>query len=502
MSGSFDRRAFLKATTMLTIGAYTSKIFGFNSNSKKPNLLFIWTDQQRYDTMAVYGNKKIKMPNLNKFAEESIVFKNNYVTQPVCTPSRGCVMTGLWPHQTGLLENNISLSASTKCFPEIINDPDYSSGYFGKWHLGDEFFPQHGFREWVSIEDQDVYIKQFSAGRDRSTRSTYNSFLIQKGYKPDDRKSFSRSFVSKLPYEHSKTKFLEMRTCDFLERHQNNPFMLYVNFLEPHTPHNGPFNNMYKPDELDLSSNVDCELTEDDPLRYRKKAESDKRKIKEDWKTINAKYSALCTQVDMAVGGILGKLESLGLKEDTIVVYTSDHGEMMGSHGLYNKTVMYKESVKVPWLIRYPGFSKKQIIVEQNVSHVDLTPTLLDLMGKRKPEELPGKSLLPLIEGKVKNNGDVFIEWNPVSSGNDEEDKPKKTKEINEYNKSSIRTIISQDGWKLCMSDFDKSQLFNLNNDPDECNNLFYTGKYDEIIEKLRGRIHQWQKHVKDKVAV
>lgn len=500
MSDAIDRRSFLKTATVIAAGAYTSKLFGFTNGNKKPNLLFIWTDQQRFDTMAVYGNKKIKMPNLNKFSEESIVFRNNYVTQPVCTPSRGCVMTGLWPHQTRLLENNISLSNGTKCVPEIINDSDYSTGYFGKWHLGDEFFPQHGFKEWISIEDG--YNKQFSPGRDRSQRSTYDSFLIQNGYKLEEKEKFSRQFVSTLPYKHSKTKFLEISACDFLQRHKDEPFMLYVNFLEPHTPHNGPFNNMYHPDELDLSKNVGCKLTEDDPLRYRKKAESDKKKTKEDWKTINAKYFALCSQVDMAVGGILGKLESLGLKENTIVAYTSDHGEMMGSHGLYNKTVMYKESVKVPWLIRYPKFSNKQIIVEQNVSHVDLVPTLLDLMGKKKPELLPGKSLITLVKGEVKDNGDVFIEWNPVASGNDEEDEQKKTKNNESYNTSSIRTIVTQDGWKLCLSDYDKSQLFNLNEDPDECNNLFYTRKYDEIIEKLRGRIHQWQKQVKDKIAV
>ena len=125
-----------------------------NRRADKPNLLFLWTDQQRPDTMKVYGNSWIEAPNLNRLASESVVFEKCCDTQPVCTPARSSVMTGFWPHQNGCTNNNIALLRETPCVPEILKDPDYRTAYFGKWHLGDEVDAQHGFQEWVSIEDQ------------------------------------------------------------------------------------------------------------------------------------------------------------------------------------------------------------------------------------------------------------------------------------------------------------------------------------------------------------
>ena len=130
------------------------------SNADKPNLIFIWTDEQQPFTMSVYGNDRIKTPNLNKLAGESIVFKHAYVTQPVCTPSRSSTMTGLWPHTSGCVSNNIPLPENVPCLPELINDTDYRTAYFGKWHLGDEIYAQHGFEEWEAIEDS--YIQYYT----------------------------------------------------------------------------------------------------------------------------------------------------------------------------------------------------------------------------------------------------------------------------------------------------------------------------------------------------
>ena len=130
------RRDFLKATgsfgiaSMLASGIALTQTAG--RRKRKTNLLFIWTDEQRYNTMAAYGNEKIRTPNLNKLADKSVVFKKAYVTQPVCTPARSSVMTGMWPHQNGCLKNNIPLRKETKCLPELLNDPDYQSAYMGK----------------------------------------------------------------------------------------------------------------------------------------------------------------------------------------------------------------------------------------------------------------------------------------------------------------------------------------------------------------------------------
>src|SRR5574340_323841 len=157
----------------------------------KPNLLFLWTDQQRADTMAAYGNTTFRVPSMNRLAAQSVVFDRAYVTQPVCPPSRSSVMTGWWPHQSGCVNNNIPLKAETKTMPELLGDSAYRTGYMGKWHLGDEVFAQHGFEEWKAIEDG-IYRRYYSAGRDRNARSAYHHFLVHLGYKPGEENDFSR----------------------------------------------------------------------------------------------------------------------------------------------------------------------------------------------------------------------------------------------------------------------------------------------------------------------
>ena len=226
---AMKRRDFLRtcaAASVSTAALGMRKLSAGGAKKRKPNLLFIWTDEQRADTMAVYGNRKIRVPNFNKLAAESIVFKNAYVTQPVCTPNRAAVMTGLWPHNSGLLTNNIPLPKETRCLNELIDDPDYRTAYMGKWHLGDEIFAQHGFEEWVSIE---YYSRHYRKHRDKTKKSDYHYFLEGLGYKPDKGDYFSRAFAARRPIEHCKPKFLETKACEFLRRHRSEPFILNIN---------------------------------------------------------------------------------------------------------------------------------------------------------------------------------------------------------------------------------------------------------------------------------
>jgi choline-sulfatase len=449
----------------------------------KTNLLFIWTDEQRADTMAVYGNKKIRVPNFNKLASESVVFKKAYVTQPVCTPNRSAVMTGLWPHTTGLLTNNIPLPKETPCLNELIDDPDYRTAYMGKWHLGDEVFAQHGFAEWVSIED--IYSSHFREGHDKKARSSYHHYLLGLGHKPGRQGKFSRGFAASLALEQCKPKFLERNACDFLRQHRNEPFMLYINFLEPHMPFTGPLDDMYDPNEIDLPPNFNDPLEENEPEKCKKKQRDCARKYgttEEDFRRLIARYWGLNSQVDLSVGAILDTLEQLGLADDTIVVYTSDHGDMMGSHHLVEKGLMYEESARIPWLMRVPAMGRERRVIEQPVSQIDLVPTLLELMGHGEAvANLPGQSLVPLIEGGKVAEDHVFIEWNTT---------PK------------VRTVVSPDGWKLCLSKEDKCQLFDLSKDPYETTNLYDSGEHEDVIARLMEKIRAWQKETNDKMEV
>ena len=504
-----SRRGFIKA---VSAGATVLAAKGCTSLARtaqrrdKPNLLFLWTDEQRADTMAAYGNKHIHTPNLNKLGRESVIFERAYVTQPVCTPNRSAVMTGLWPHTTGCIKNNIPLPADVPCLPELLNDPDYHTAYMGKWHLGDEIFAQHGFREWVAIEDG--YARYYSEKRDRNQRSDYHHFLIEQGYQPDSGGKFSRSFAARRPIGHCKPKFLEMNACDFLRRHRNEPFILYINFLEPHMPFFGPLDNEHDPNEVQLPANFADPLEENEPLRYRLIREYCRAKYgdkEEDIRGLITRYWGLVAQVDRSVGAILRTLEDLDLADNTIVVYTSDHGDMMGSHHMVEKSVMYEEAARIPWLMRIPQLKGGGCTITKPVSQIDMIPTLLDLFGVDCGRSFPGQSLVPLIQGKAVRQKEVFVEWNPnsgalkVKKGGTK--LASKTVLKNIENEHS-RAVVSPDGWKLCLSDVDKSQLFNLHDDPGETVNLFDSDLHKDIILKLTKKIHRWQNQVEDTVEV
>ena len=191
------------------------------------------------------------------------------------------------------------------------------------------------------------------------------------------------------------------------------------------------------------------------------------------------------------------------MAHNTIVVYTSDHGSMMGSHKLIGKTFMYEESARIPWLMRVPQFGIKQTTINSPVSQIDLVPTLFDLMGKKIPNFLPGQSLVPLFSGQSVKQDYVFIEWNSERSSkyNNQSDLAS-TDKIELAKLEQSRAVVSPDGWKLSLSNGDKSQLYNLIDDPGERTNLFDSGEHNDVIARLTEKIHQWQEQVGDTLQV
>lgn len=453
----------------------------------KPNLLFVWTDEQRADTLAAYGNERFRMPALNRLAADSVVFERCYDTQPVCTPARSSVLTGLWPHTNGCVQNNIPLKPETKTLPELLADSDYRTGYIGKWHLGDEVFAQHGFEEWISIED--IYTDHFSPGRDRNTRSSYHHFLAGLGYQPDAKDNkFSRGFAVRRPVEHCKPAFMAREATRFLLEHRNQPWLLHVNFLEPHMPFYGPYNDLHSEEEAPVPANYPGAPIEREPTRYRalrrryydKGFEGHDLKSRAGWQRLNRNYAGLCTQVDEAVGRILWALETSNQAENTIIVFTSDHGEMMGSHGLVGKTVAYEESVRVPLLLRVPFRRHRHFKFPAPVSQIGLAPTLLELLGRRAPGDLPGESLVRVLDGGKPEEDHVFIEWHSPGGG------------------PTGRYVVSPDGWKMVLYDTDTCLLFDQNRDPLEMHNLYYMDEHRDTVRRLRAKIETWQRKVND----
>lgn len=480
-ASTLTRRAVFRSL----VGAAPAVLRGASRRAgDKPNLLFLWTDEQRADTMAVYGNYRFRVPVMNALASRSIVFDRAYDSQPVCTPARSTVMTGLWPHQNGMLTNNIPLPPDAKTFPELLADSSYHTGYFGKWHLGDELFVQHGFQEWISIED--IYNEYFTAGRDRSRRSDYHHFLARLGYQPDTKDGrFSRNFAVGRPLEHCKPAFLAGEASGFILKHRAEPWMLYVNFLEPHMPFSGPLNDLHSEQEAPLPKNYPGIPIEREPRSYSAIRASQKAILERaSLVRLNRNYAGLCSQVDQALGRILWALEASGQADNTIIVFTADHGEMMGAHTLTAKGVMYEEAVRVPLLLSIPWRHRARIKIERPVSHIDLVPTLLELMGRGVPENLPGESLLGLLEGRPRREEDVFIEWNQPKKG------------------PNARAIITPDGWKMAVYDTDNGLLFHRARDPLELENLYYRPAYAADVRRLRARLEAWQRRAGDQLPL
>ncbi len=483
-----------------------------------PNLLFIFTDEQRYDTMAAYGNERIFMPNLNRLAAQSTVFERAYATQPVCTPSRASIMTGLYPHTCGMTENNVRLQDDTRCFPELLARGDYATAYHGKWHLGDEIFPQHGFHEWVSIDD--TYSQYYSAGRDRAARSTYHHWLLANGLQPRNGSFFGRSETARLPERFSKPAYLGMEGARFIREHWDQPFVLFVNFFEPHMPFFGPRDDQYAPADVTLPANFAALPTPDQPLKTRLFQRAYAAlghsglplRTEADWRRMIANYWGLCSLVDTYVGQILDALDECGLADNTIVVFTSDHGDMMGSHRLLAKCVQFEEAVRVPLLIHLPG-QRRSRHIGGPVSQIDLVPTLLDLMGQPVPDHLQGKSLRPVLEdGALEPQDSVFIEWNGLNNGFGDiigqATVPAPMLEIATREEAiaaigdPVRTVVTLEGWKFNCSPRGEHELYDLRRDPFERQNLATQPEMRPLMARLADEIRRWQARTGDAVAL
>ena len=488
-----------------------------------PNIVFIMSDQQRQDTLACYGADWMNVPNLNALANESFVFENAYVAQPVCTPARATIMTGLYPHTAGPIVNQIHLDENVPVISEMMSD-EYYKGYMGKWHLGNDLVPQHGFDAWVSAEDSHRYTKP----EQRYLVSAYSKYLVENGYRPDRSRDgvgvFSSDARYDMPEEYQMASFLGDRAAEFIESNSDRPFALYVSTFEPHSPYHGPFMDMYdpatlpvgpaflqKPDSASLVNRVRAsyflqfmlagvdQTTDDYMMHYAAPREDVTTEL--GWRTLRAHYMANITLVDRMVGKITAALERTGVADNTIVVFTSEHGDMMGDHGMLEKRSFFEEASRVPLLMRVPWLSKESMRVPGSVGHVDLVPTLLDLSGHEIPRNLQGGSLRPVLEDESDlSSNDVFIQWNGTS--NEIPDRFLGSAEINRMLALPWRSVVTPDRWKLNLCAGDQCELYDLNSDPYEMNNLFNDPVYKDRVRDMAARIRIWQHRTGDTVPL
>ena len=485
----------------------------------RPNIVFIMSDQQRQDTLECYGAPWMNVPNLNALASQSFVFDNAYVAQPVCTPARATIMTGLYPHAAGPIVNQIHLPEDTPVIAEMMSD-EYYKGYMGKWHLGNDLVPQHGFDVWVSVED----AHRSNRAEQRYLVSDYNRYLVEHGYKPDGHQGgvdvFSSDAHYDMPEEHQMASFLGDRAAEFIDANSDRPFILYVSTFEPHSPYHGPFMDMYdpatlpvgpaflqKPESASLVNRVRADYfmqfmldgvdqTQDDyMMRYAAAREDVTTEI--GWRTLRAHYMANISLVDGMVGKITSALERSGVADRTVVVFTSEHGDMMGDHGMLEKRSFFEEASRVPLLMRVPWLSEGSTRIRGSVGHIDMVPTLMDLAGEGVPEGLQGKSLRPVMSGEADlGENDVFIQWNGASD--ELPDRFLGSAEINRMLALPGRSVVTPDRWKLNLCAGDQCELYDLNSDPYEMNNLFDDPAQRDRVRDMAARVRIWQHQTGD----
>jgi arylsulfatase A-like enzyme len=481
------------------------------TGGRPKNILFLWTDEQRADSIGAIGNPVFRTPNLDTLARTGVVFDQAYCAQPVCTPSRGTVVTGVYPHTHGSVHNNIPLTERIPTIAELLRPEGYVCGYAGKWHLGHEVHPQRGFDAfWSSMEDG--YVKDHHA----EGFSTYWHWLVAKGYQPPDRAAdgtavFSRGTAARLPEAHGKPAFLAEEACRFLDTYGHQPFALYVNFLEPHMPFFGPWDDRYDPDEVGLPETWHGESDAGMPLRYRLRQEwyagvnaHVRREGAPGWKELRARYAGLVSLVDKYCGVILDRLAALGLAEDTVVVYSTDHGDMMGEHRLVAKGVPYEGSARVPLIVRVPGLAPKRIATP--TSQVDVLPTLLDALGVPVPSHAQGTSLLPLMRQGDANpdQAEVVLEWSGALNGETADGHKLHGTEPELRALTAQQRTIRRGRWKLTVDEAGEHELYDLAADPLETRNLLYGTRLDEApgaraaASYLWDRLRAWQERTAD----
>ena len=467
---------------------------------KQPNILLFISDQQRTDTMKCYGNDWIQSPHQDALAERSFVFDNTYVTQPVCTPARGSLMTGLYPHSHGCVVNREQLRDEIPSIAEMLPNA-YRKAMFGKWHLGDDSVRQHGFDEWISTEDD--HRNKYS--RPGLPFSSYYHWMKAQGIAPQNNSAtgeiiFSPRQRSQLPPEYQMAAFVANHAERFIRENADRPWLLVFSTFEPHPPMTGPYDGMYDPAQLPVGPAF-LKKPEGHALFNRARAdhylnhtvEGEDLRREHAWRKLRAQYYGNVKIIDDAVGRMVKVLEDTGQMENTIFALTSDHGEMAGDHAMLEKRAFYEESARVPMILNVPWLAQSQQRVNGVFGHADLIATLLELADQPIPESLPGRACADVLRGEAHlRDHAAFMEWNGIG------DRNLGNAQINLIATLPWRCVVTGDRWKLNLCAGDQCELFDLNRDPFEQTNLFDDPIYRDRVREMAARIRLWQHETGD----
>jgi arylsulfatase A-like enzyme len=379
---------------------------------RRPNVLLLYTDQQRWDTIARAGYPHMHTPNLDGLAADGALLQNAFCNNPVCMPSRQSMLSGRYPSALGTTCNGIEMPPDVPHLATILKPYGYHAASIGKLHFKchsnrdhREPHPSYGFDTLVLSDEpgcyEDAYVKWVKE-RDRSqlencqvgTPPAWTGEPIQKP------REVVEPYAFEGPQDMTHTAFVAEETCAFIRRHAGEPFFAVAGFYAPHTPLNPPqrFVDMYEPAQL--------------PEPVMNEGEDRFGLSPDEWRRVRAHYYALVSHVDDQVGRILAALDDAGLRDETIVIFTSDHGEHLGDHGLIQKGPPgYDSCAHVPLIVSWPGRIGGGAAPAELIEAVDLAPTVLDCCGVQAPPFFQGRSFRPLLEGgDYEERASVFIE--------------------------------------------------------------------------------------------
>jgi arylsulfatase len=450
------------------------------SNQSVPNILWLCTDQQRFDTIHALGNDLIRSPNVDRLVQEGVAFTQAYCQSPVCTPSRASFLTGRYPRTTRCRQNGQKIPADEILVSRMFADAGYRCGLVGKLHLAScsdgkvESRIDDGYHDfhWSHHPQPDW------------TENSYTQWLTSKGRTWEELYAGpSTGFVKQgVPGEYHQTTWCAETTIDFIRSNAGRPWLLSFNCFDPHHPFDPPpeYLSRYDPDEMPLPKmrpgeldnkprfqQLDAVWAHNSPGEFHTLAITD-----DDRRRVTAAYYAMCELLDDQVGRIMQALEDTGQRENTIVIFMSDHGEMLGDHGLYFKGPhFYDEAIRVPLVISWPQRFQSGLRIDGLTELIDLVPTLLESCGLSIPDRVQGRSLLSHLTGNADASHHrefVYCEYYNSWTHSD-----------------AYGTMVRTADEKIVVyHGTDQGELYDLATDPDEFINLWNSDQHQAM--KLR----------------
>ena len=502
----------------------------------RPNILFIMSDDHAYQAISAYDKRLINTPNIDRIADDGILFSNASVTNSICAPSRAVILTGKHSHINGKIDNLAKFDDSQITFPQLFQKAGYQTAMFGKLHFGNN---PKGFDDFLILPGQGSYINPLFLGKDKDTiinghvtdiitDLTLNWFKSKR----DESKPFLMMYLHKAPHRPwwpTPEKFAE-----FYEKKFPEPETLFDDYTNRGTAAKTAEMNILKhmqymhdskirPETMEIMSDVEPKMiyTRDDGTittpsvgrfngPYGRMNESQRRKyditidkinddFKNNWPKMNdiekmkwkyqrymQDYLATISSVDDNVGRVLDYLEETGLDKNTIVVYTSDQGFYLGEHGWFDKRFIYDQSFKTPLLIKWPNVIKPGITNDELVQNLDYAQTFLEAAMIDIPDDMQGESLIPLLKGNSQ-------EWTRDAVYYHYYEYPSVHMAKRHYG------IVNKD-FKLVhfYFDVDEWELYDRLNDPNEMNNVYNDPNYKDVVEALTLELSDLRKKYKD----